>query len=378
MPKYTLKGSEKLDQKIDADMREIFEAVSASEYASDYSALILLGGYGRGEGTPFINYEGRERDPVQQPFNDYDLVVVVERLNDEIRADLQGFERALSDKLGLPVDLYPYLRRDLPNCEFSLLNYELKYGHMVVWGDEHILDAMPEYKHAELPLSEGMRLLLNRGKLLLDIKRRLKNDSPLSASERICFLKFFFKEMLAFGDCALLINNAYDLSYRKKKTLIENVDMDGLSASAEIVASYKRAIDFKEWGDFRLLDDIDIQTEFERVRDLFIKFYLWYEGRRLSGDCARSEQHAHLLFQNANECNWLKALAYNLSWLRKRAIGMSVRDLFSHPRLRMYVALPLLLEKDSDIERIDEILFLSGKDFEQASAEFYAMQKRYS
>ena len=83
MGKYTTRGSAKLDAHIDADLRRIAEAASPFSLAG-----VLLGGYGRGEGTPFIQPDGS-----QAPFNDYDLVVVVDRLDKPVREKFQALEK---------------------------------------------------------------------------------------------------------------------------------------------------------------------------------------------------------------------------------------------------------------------------------------------
>ncbi len=267
MSTYTLKGSAVLDAWIDSDLARISEVVSP--YAP---AGILLGGYGRGEGTPFVNADGS-----QAPFNDYDLVVVVDRQGRAVHQKFQALEKQLTEELGLTVDLCPYRISHLRKCEFSLLNYEMKYGHKVVWGDEKILDALPGYPHDSIPLSEGSRLLLNRGKLLLDIQRRLALPEPLTEEECIRFIKFIFKVRLAFGDCALLAEGKYDISYTTKKTRIPGIgtcpDRDA------VIAGYLKAIELKEWGDYLSLENVDIRVEFEATRTLYLHFLPWYRSQ---------------------------------------------------------------------------------------------------
>ncbi len=112
MSPYTLRGSAELDARINADLQCITRATSPFA-----SAGILLGSYGRGEGTPFINLDGS-----QSPFNDYDLIVIVNKLTHRIRQKFKALEKQLSEKLHLPVDLYPYQASRLRKCEFSLLN----------------------------------------------------------------------------------------------------------------------------------------------------------------------------------------------------------------------------------------------------------------
>ncbi len=337
MSTYTIKGSTELDARIHADLRRIAEAASPCSLAG-----VLLGGYGRGEGTPFINPDGS-----QSPFNDYDLVVVVDRLTKAVREKLRTLEIRLTTELGLPVDLCPYPRSHLRRCEFSLLNYEMKYGHKVVWGDENILSTLPNYPHGALPLSEGSRLLMNRGKLLLDLQQRLANPKPLNEGERIRFIKFIFKVRLAFGDCALLAEGKYDLSYTAKKPRIKSIGT--IPDRDVVIAGYSKAIELKEWGDFHSLVDFDLVNEFKTTREVFLRFFPWYRAQ-VAG----------------RECSMLKAIALNLRW--------NGCPLLSHPRLRMYDALQELLTDEPDQILLGQILFCHDHFVEK----FYELQRRFS
>ncbi len=325
MAKYTIRGSEELDARIDEDLERIRKAASPH-----CDAGILLGGYGRGEGTPFITQNG-----TQEPFNDYDMVVIVDTVNAEVKALFQHLEQELSREIGLRVDLCPYARRKLPRCEFSLLNYEMKYSHMVIWGDEHILDAMPCYRHQAIPLFEGSRLLMNRGKLLLDIKRRLATAKPFSEEERVRYIKFISKVLLAFGDCALLAAGLYDISYEVKKTRIMKI---GRSPDRDfIIAGYICAVDLKEWGDYQALQELNIEEQVKKTNEVFCRFLHWYRRQ-----------------YDLRECSVPKALALNLKWNRR----LSTR----HPREALYTALGELLQDQS----------------EMSHERFYELQRRFS
>lgn len=322
---YTLKGSEELDAHISADLKHIAEA--AAPYGS---AGILLGGYGRGEGTPFIHADGS-----QTPFNDYDLVVVVDKLNGTVRNRFKELEQGLSKEIGLPVDLCPYHISHLRRCEFSLLNYEMKYGHKVVWGDPEILASLPDYPHDGIPLSEGLRLLLNRGKLLLDIRQRLLDHRPLKEEERIRFIKFIHKVWLAFGDCALLAAGEYDVSYSVKKMRFPAI---GHCPERDVVVQgYQRAIELKDWGDYPAPEAFNVEKEFNQVLEIYLLFMPWYRGH-----CT------------GNEGSALKNIALNSKWNRCLSA--------THPRCKLYDAVvDLLCDRPSlPIER------------------FYALQRRFS
>ncbi|MDF7798009.1 hypothetical protein P4C99_00940 [Pontiellaceae bacterium B1224] len=325
MSKYTVRGSEELDARIDADLEIIRQAVSPHSEAG-----ILLGGYGRGEGTPFILADGS-----QTPFNDYDLVIIVKTISIQIRLLFQRLEKELTEQLGIPVDLCPYARHALWSREFSLLNYEMKHGHMVIWGEDNVLVTMPNYDTATIPVSEGSRLLMNRGKLLLDIKRRLASAKPLNDDERICFIKFINKVLLAFGDAALIAAGKYNLLYAIKKQRIAEIGQ--MPDRDFIIAGYLSAIEIKEWGDYQQLADYDLDRQLQQTLDVFIRFLPWYRT-----------QYA------IRECSILKAIALNLKWNK----CLSIR----HPREELYDALADLLQDQSSMSH----------------EHFYALQKRFS
>lgn len=310
MSKYTVKGSAELDARIDADLALIAEAI-----APIAATGVLIGGYGRGEGTPFI-----EADGSQSPFNDYDLVVVVDRVDRAIRQRLGELERQLSASLGIAVDLCPYARQALPRRKCSLLDYEMKHGHRVAWGDPRVLDTLPDYPLAAIPLAEGSRLLLNRGKLLLDIKRRITDATPLTGEERIRFIKFIHKAWLAFGDAALMEAGRYDLAYAVKKGRIGEIG--DCPRRGEVVDGFLRAVALKEWGDFRPLAEFDIAAEYRRTVDRYLEFLPWYRSRYA-----------------ARECSAGKAILLNLGWLHRPG--------WHHPRVALYDAIVELLRDRS-------------------------------
>lgn len=377
MGKYSIRGSAAFDARLDDDFDRVTRALSESDVGSLCRALVLIGGYGRGEGTPLI-VDGR-----QEPFNDYDFVVVSVPMSRQrknaAQSRLRLLEQLLSRDLGLPVDLQLYPANSLPSSEFSLLNYEMKYGHKVVWGATDVLRAMPDYPHDRIPLSEGTRLLLNRGKLLLDVRRALRSGRPLSTDERLRFVKFLFKALLAFGDCALLLTRAYDLSYAVKKDRIGGVAAPGLPEAGFLVERYRAAIALKEWGDFAFLPEYPLADEFEIIRKYYLRFFQWYESSRLQMETFNPSAYARALLRGPRECPAWKAALLNIQAFGRKAASPSPCFLWAHPRTRLYLSLPLLLaDEPIDISGISRLFLLPPRNRHAAEDRFYQMQKRFS
>lgn len=377
MSKYSIRGSDAFDAKLDADFAVIVQALTTSQDGPLCVALILIGGYGRSEGTPYIVGDK------QLPFNDYDFVVVsVEMPRQQricVQARLRQLEQNLSQQLGLPVDLCLYPYNDLRRAEFSLLNYEMRYGHKVIWGKLQVLNDMPAYSHDAIPLSEGTRLLLNRGKLLLDIRRALRTGRELTADERLRYMKFVFKAFLAFGDCALLLLRNYDLSYVVKKKSVETVASSDVPDSAFLIACYQRAVAFKEWGDCTVLDSFDLVAEYERTRRYFVQFFYWYESRRLGRTVRDTAAYTQALAQGPRECPGWKALLLNGQAFGLSSLSGGISLLLAHPRARLYLSLLVLLgDEPVDVAKANRIFATQSLDREGVEQRFFQLQRRFS
>lgn len=350
MGRYALRSTPEFEQRLDSDFSQVVSAVRTLPQASSIKAIVLMGGYGRGEGTPLV-HQGR-----QVPFNDYDLVVVSEPLPVSQKAALQHklheLESHFGEKFGIPVDLYLHTTSTLRRAEPSLMNYEMRYGHQVLYGEQTILDIMPSYALNNIPLEEGTRLLMNRGKLLLDIKEGLGGDAPLSNAQQMLFQKFIWKNHLAFGDAVLLLFGVYDVSYQTKQERILSFRGSSEIPDADwMVEKYLQAIEFKMQGELASLGLEDLYRSYSETCRYFLGFLLWYEGRRFGVHLPSLQTYcAQLTRQLPPLAQRLKAFVLNARLLGTAMLSPSWRWALIHPRYRLYPALWLLLSFESSME----------------------------
>jgi len=237
--RYTPDGSPALEDMTDAILRQIGAEVAAAEGAN-LLALVLGGGYGRGEGA-VVQRDGREA-----LYNDLDFTLVVRRRGAVRHQALQAISARHAAALGIHVDfsrpLTPARIRHWPRW---LMWYDLLNEHVVVQGPATILrDLAPRTLAEPLPVIEATRLLLNRGAGLLWALRVLRGVEPLPDADFI--RRNYWKCALALGDALLIGHQCYATPYRGR-----DVRLHDLAARVPAVAAfaleplYRTALQFK-------------------------------------------------------------------------------------------------------------------------------------
>jgi len=165
---------------------------------SNFVALILGGGYGRGEGG-VVRVDG-----VEQPYNDLDFTLVVRRKNSVPWDKLDAISEHYEEEIHIDVDFSrPLAIRDIETWPHWLMWYDLLNGHIVIKGPSDILTAhAPAGLKKTLPAIEATRLVLNRGAGLLwalRVVRGAENTPDPDFTRRN-----YYKCILAMGDGLLI------------------------------------------------------------------------------------------------------------------------------------------------------------------------------
>ena len=339
--RFTLDGDAAVEARIARDQVVVARAVTALLQPPAFRGLVLMGGYGRGEG----GYVWRAGNP--EPYNDYDYFVVVRGLSraarEALSRDLAAAAKALEAKVGVEVDFALLREERLPLAEYSLMNAEMLWGHRVVAGDPDVLAAMPAMPFAGLPLGEFTRLLLNRGSLLLMNQQRLAAGEALDANAREVFFKYLFKAVLACGDARLAGNRRYHPSYVAKAEMLAALDWLGKS---DFLGLYRQAWEYKfhpNYGRFQQEEPIAWQG---RVVGLWLETLSWFEQVRTGLIIPDWTVYGSPRFpkgQGGRDWGGLRNAAITLLDFGPAELLRHPRWSQRYPRERLIAALPLLL-----------------------------------
>lgn len=231
-PPFTPLGEPELEHRIAADLDGLVRAVQG-ELGSSCRALLLGGGYGRGEGGGH-----RDRAGTWRPLNDYDLVAIVGGVP---RWRLAAWRRRLAAlalrqtaALGIEVELSPLRAEELPHVPFTLMWTELLAAPFLLAGDPAVLAAVRSLPPDGLPALEAVRYLANRGALLL-----WSRTESLPA-ERVW--KFVAKAWLACGAATLIARRRFVVGYAARQRALEALPAEALPAVSGLVERHRAAL----------------------------------------------------------------------------------------------------------------------------------------
>lgn len=236
--KYTSVSSSEVAAAIDAARAGIASDVAALRLPN-LAAVVLGGGYGRGEGGV------RHAPDGDKLYNDLDLFVFTDGAGRRGRARIADALKPVSEKweklLGVAVDFSPAKNlTSLRSVARTLMYQELVRGWKPVWGDAAPGRWIPEYPPEALPFSEAARLLLNRGMGLLFAGERLAGKSE----DADFIVRNMHKAALGAGDALLLAGKAYRWRGAERlEALREYAERTALAP--DFVASYERAWRYK-------------------------------------------------------------------------------------------------------------------------------------
>jgi hypothetical protein len=304
------------------------------------AAIVLGGGYGRGEGGVLRTEAG------DQPYNDLEFYVFLRgnRLWQEHRFGrmLHHLGERLSVDAGLQIEFKLDCADRWRRRPVSMFSYDLASGHRVIFGDESVFQGCGHHlEAAAIPLSEATRLLFNRCSGLLLAREKLRKS--VFTSEEADFVgRNLAKMKLALGDAVLTAFGQYHWSARERQRRLATLSAAELRPwLAKIQAYHAAGLRFK-LHPRRVRKEVDeFDAEHRRLTELALQLWLWIEGRRLNQHFLSASDYA---LSSTDKCPETPAWRNYLVNLRTFGPRAAVAPMsWRYPRERLFHALTLLL-----------------------------------
>lgn len=334
MNRFTRDGSDALENLIGETCEEIGQEVTRIVPAGSFQALLLGGGYGRGEGGVLATPDG------DAPYNDLEFFLLIgghPRLNERrYGAAIHALEHRMTEKLGIEVEFKILSLEKLTSSPTTMFYYDLVCGHRVTVGSPIVLDSCAHHADAtRIPANEATRLMMNRCSGLLFAAERLTLSEP--AQEDLDFVaRNIAKAQLALGDVVLTALGKYHWSCIQRHQQLATINEPALPM-ADLLAFHKDGVAFKLRPSPGTSTCEELQALHQAVTKAAWAVWSWQEGKRLGISTAAPAVYAH----GGNKCPETSPLRNAL--VRLRAFGAKGLLSFRYPREGLLNSLSLLL-----------------------------------
>lgn len=309
--------------------------LEAQDWRGGAVALVLAGGYGRGEGGVFRASEGG----TAELYNDLEFFLFLREGADGAAADwCAKWERDGTAELGIDVEFKREGAGAVTAGAPTMFLHDLVQGHRVVWGETALLAGAPETLRdpRRLPASEATRLLFNRGSGLWFARLRLERGR----AEDFGFIeRNHMKARLALGDAVLALAGRHHGLCEERGRRIAAGGFDVPAGWARIVAWHQEGVAFKLRPRHRATEAGALAAAQAELTAAWLEVFLWVEGRRLGRVFATGEAYARgagRLFPDTPA--WRNA-ALNARDRLKRGEALPVRGWADYPRAALQRAL---------------------------------------
>lgn len=311
-----------VNKKIQHDLDYICRKVKRL-LGKNLHSILLCGGFGRGEGSVTIS------NCNVHIVNDYDFTIVLNtfskikylRLYHQYHLPLETLAKELADTLDIKqVDLSPKPLSYFKDKTLKIENYEVKKGHILIYGNADPTHLMPDWKSSNIPLFEGTWLFRNRG-LGLILAALYFIDSPIAHENKENFIIECTKAQMAIGDAALLSVGRYHHLYHRRLKITKTSGFSNIPNAEYLKASYTTALIQKLTPDFSQFENLDYKEYWYNTKDTFLSFFKFYEQKRLNQEFAEWSEYAQL--KKTEDKIDLKRFAGNLIRTMKSNISLN-------------------------------------------------------
>lgn len=340
--RFTYSGSSIIEEQVQSLLAEVSDRAQRLGCRSIADGLLLIGGYGRGEGGVERTIEG------ERLHNNLDLLLLT-RLSprcDRVRDFVDSFEEELAQlraSHGIGIDLGIANWSHLSRTRGSLMGYDARHGHRVLVGPKNLLTEMSPYSAQQIDPTSIEDLVVNRGTLLIINRLALSECDTVSADSDLgrTLIRHAMKAVIGYGDAWLFHRGMYDWSYVEKLRRMTRL----AHVAPHLARRYIEAATFRLTPDYQALPDVldkeanrQLMQELSRSHSEFgnqpwsprgacwtgeLRSRLrresrvnWYRPRQTLGTLARMVRHLRDSRTSRMDSRWRAAGIGPRRWLR--------------------------------------------------------------
>lgn len=339
---FTLDGDPALELHLARTCERVVSGIRGLIPETKLEAILLGGGYGRGEG-------GVLRGPAgDRPYNDLEFYVAIEgnRHVNEFRYHrrLEVLGQILTHLADAEIEFKITSLAELRGGPVSMFSYDLIAGHRFIWGRgsaTHLTGCERSSSAEAIPPSEATRLLMNRCSGMLFAASELKRD-PLTPAGADFIRRNIAKVQLACGDAVLTAGGQYHWSCRERhRRLTRLTAIERWPCFDTLIWQHAEGVAFKLHPSVGKLSRDALVELHREVTALAQHCWLCLEGCRLGRAFPSARAYAE---DSGNKLpGWPRLRNFILN-LRANHFRLRLHpNPWWHPRQRCYRALALLL-----------------------------------
>ena len=372
-PRFTTDGSVELEQHLAHTCNKIAAGIRGLIPPRKLEAILLGGGYGRGEGGVLITPTG------DRPYNDLEFYVCLRgnrHLNERrFGRALHVLGEILTPQAGVEVEFKITSLREFEKGPVSMFSYDLALGHRWLAGREELLAHCAHHRDAaQIPLSEATRLLMNRCSGLLFAKEKLEKRE-FTPADADFVRRNLAKAELALGDAVLVAFGQYHWSVRERHRQLERIArIETLPWLESVRKHHAVGVEFKLHPERSNASRDELLAQHAPLAGLAQTIWLWIESRRLRTNFASARAYAESPLNKCGETQAPRNILVNARALGLRPIveGRGGR----HPRERIFNAVTLLLWEPATL-RTPELLQRVQRDLQTRATTFAEIMRAY-
>ncbi|MEI8341749.1 MAG: hypothetical protein WCH43_09475 [Verrucomicrobiota bacterium] len=343
---------------LDEFLASLKEDLHRQTWVGSVRALLLAGGYGRGEGGVFRESE----HSAPQLYNDLEFFVLIADHAPlaPVEAWCATHAHRGEEKTGIEVEFKLLRRSALSQGAPSMFFYDLLSANRLVFGEREFLDSLPESLRipALIPLHEAARLLFNRGSGLFYSRVALERNDVRAGNGFI--ERNHAKVRLALADAVLAANGRYHFSCRERHLRITGPLPFTPPDWPTLVAWHGEGVEFKLHPRHCFPPAAELRESQGKITALWLSTFLWLESRRLGRNFSGPGEYAAFRGRLFPGMNPMRNLALHARDRIRR--GGALPHWFDYPRAALQRSLVCVLQPEPDDPQAARELALRGDE----------------